>query len=410
MSAAGKEQASCPTARSSPKEWMRALGEQRRQRRNDAVHRQRTVEDVKRRREQPADKADSRPSPSSRNAKHSDDAHPALAEEVADVKKDRERDRLRRLFRKAETSRETHSASRFFERFVDEHHRDVADDRVDAVALHALQALLDDQLFAAQLVAELVAHRGPPRLGQAAPAGPLPCRSGRPEFERADASAGCAHGGARVLPSPASTLKVLHLAAGNRWTGAAAPAFAETEALRQAGHRRALRVCRRLQTAAKIGHHDFAHPIIAKAQNPLSFARTVRGDRAAASITTASTSSTRISRTTTGWRECRHREERERSRANVSRAARAARRSAHALADRPHGAALRHQRFLRRRAADPRTQSRLHAAAARPSPVRAGRTRVRERYGIDATNCCSSRSASCRKAAVSKRCSEPTRS
>jgi len=30
-------------------------------------------------------------------------------------------------------------------------------------------------------------------------------------------------------------MKVLHLASGNRWTGAAAPAFAETEALRQAG-------------------------------------------------------------------------------------------------------------------------------------------------------------------------------
>ena len=30
-------------------------------------------------------------------------------------------------------------------------------------------------------------------------------------------------------------MKILHLAAGNRWTGAAAPAFAEVEALRAAG-------------------------------------------------------------------------------------------------------------------------------------------------------------------------------
>ena len=35
-------------------------------------------------------------------------------------------------------------------------------------------------------------------------------------------------------------MKILHLAAGNRWTGAAAPAFAEVEALR-AGMREALR-------------------------------------------------------------------------------------------------------------------------------------------------------------------------
>ena len=30
-------------------------------------------------------------------------------------------------------------------------------------------------------------------------------------------------------------MKVLHLASANRWTGAPAPAFAETEALREAG-------------------------------------------------------------------------------------------------------------------------------------------------------------------------------
>ena len=50
------------------------------------------------------------------------------------------------------------SRSLFFESLFDEHHRDVADDGIDAVALHALQALLDDGLFAAELLAELVAH------------------------------------------------------------------------------------------------------------------------------------------------------------------------------------------------------------------------------------------------------------
>ncbi len=70
-------------------------------------------------------------------------------------------------------------------------------------------------------------------------------------------------------------MKVLHLAAGNRWTGAAAPAFAETEALRQAGIDAHYAFVGGYKLQKKIGHHDFAHPIIARAQNPLSFARTV---------------------------------------------------------------------------------------------------------------------------------------
>lgn len=70
-------------------------------------------------------------------------------------------------------------------------------------------------------------------------------------------------------------MKVLHLAAGNRWTGAAAPAFAETEALRQAGIDAHYAFVGGYKLQKKIGHHDFVHPIIARAQNPLSFARTV---------------------------------------------------------------------------------------------------------------------------------------
>ncbi|HWW60820.1 MAG TPA: glycosyltransferase family 4 protein [Thermoanaerobaculia bacterium] len=71
-------------------------------------------------------------------------------------------------------------------------------------------------------------------------------------------------------------LKVLHLAAGNRWTGAAAPAFAEVEALRAAGVDAHYVYVGGYKLEAKIGHHDFAHPLIEKAQNPLSFSRTVR--------------------------------------------------------------------------------------------------------------------------------------
>ena len=70
-------------------------------------------------------------------------------------------------------------------------------------------------------------------------------------------------------------MKVLHLAAGNRWTGAAAPAFAETAALREAGVDAHYAYVGGYKLQQKLAHHDFAHPIIASAQNPFSFARTV---------------------------------------------------------------------------------------------------------------------------------------
>ncbi|HEY3057315.1 MAG TPA: glycosyltransferase family 4 protein [Thermoanaerobaculia bacterium] len=70
-------------------------------------------------------------------------------------------------------------------------------------------------------------------------------------------------------------MKVLHLAAGNRWTGAAAPAFAEVEALRAAGIDAHYAYVGGYKLQAKLAHHDFAHPIIDKAQNPISFLRTV---------------------------------------------------------------------------------------------------------------------------------------
>jgi glycosyltransferase involved in cell wall biosynthesis len=70
-------------------------------------------------------------------------------------------------------------------------------------------------------------------------------------------------------------MKILHLAAGNRWTGAAAPAFAEVEALRAAGVDAHYAYVGGYKLQAKLGHHDFAHPIIEKAQNPFAFRRTL---------------------------------------------------------------------------------------------------------------------------------------
>ncbi len=70
-------------------------------------------------------------------------------------------------------------------------------------------------------------------------------------------------------------MKVLHLAAGNRWTGAAAPAFAEVEALRAAGVDAHYAYVGGYKLQAKLAHHDFAHPLIEKSQDPFAFTRTV---------------------------------------------------------------------------------------------------------------------------------------
>lgn len=70
-------------------------------------------------------------------------------------------------------------------------------------------------------------------------------------------------------------MRILHLAAGNRWTGAAAPAFAEVEALRAAGIDAHYAYVGRYKLEKKIGHLDFAHALIEKSQNPAAFARSV---------------------------------------------------------------------------------------------------------------------------------------
>lgn len=69
-------------------------------------------------------------------------------------------------------------------------------------------------------------------------------------------------------------MRVLHLASGNRWTGAAAPAFAEVAALREAGVDAHYAYVGGYKLEQKLARIDFAHPAIAKAQNPVAFIRT----------------------------------------------------------------------------------------------------------------------------------------
>jgi glycosyltransferase involved in cell wall biosynthesis len=71
-------------------------------------------------------------------------------------------------------------------------------------------------------------------------------------------------------------LRILHLAAGNRWTGAAAPAFAEVEALRAAGADAHYAYVGGYKLEAKLRDVAFAHPVIVKKQNPAAALRTLR--------------------------------------------------------------------------------------------------------------------------------------
>jgi len=75
-------------------------------------------------------------------------------------------------------------------------------------------------------------------------------------------------------------MKVLHLAASNRWTGAAAPALAETEALRAAGVEAHFAYVGGYKFEQRLGRNEWTHPVILKREDPLSIARSVAAIRA----------------------------------------------------------------------------------------------------------------------------------
>ena len=75
------------------------------------------------------------------------------------------------------------------------------------------------------------------------------------------------------------TPKVLHIVSSDRWTGAAAPAFAEVEALRAAGVDAHYAYVGGYTLEEKLVHLGFAHPVIDRDQNPITFVRSVRALR-----------------------------------------------------------------------------------------------------------------------------------
>ena len=70
-------------------------------------------------------------------------------------------------------------------------------------------------------------------------------------------------------------MKILHLASANRWTGAAAVAFAEVESLRRVGVEAHYAYVGGYKLEEKLGRVDYAHPILEREQNPRAFARTL---------------------------------------------------------------------------------------------------------------------------------------
>jgi len=68
-------------------------------------------------------------------------------------------------------------------------------------------------------------------------------------------------------------MRVLHLVSGNRWTGAASPAFFEAVALRETGVEALYAYVGGYNLQDRIGHLPWALPMIEKRQNPASFLR-----------------------------------------------------------------------------------------------------------------------------------------
>jgi glycosyltransferase involved in cell wall biosynthesis len=74
-------------------------------------------------------------------------------------------------------------------------------------------------------------------------------------------------------------MRVLHLASADRWTGAAAPAFFETAALRSAGIEALYGFVRGYTLQQRISGVEWALPLIARRQDPFTFLRTGRAIR-----------------------------------------------------------------------------------------------------------------------------------
>lgn len=71
-------------------------------------------------------------------------------------------------------------------------------------------------------------------------------------------------------------MKVLHLASSNRWTGAAAPALAETESLLAHGVEAFFGFVGGYRLEDRLRSNSFAFPLIEKKQNPLGLGRSLR--------------------------------------------------------------------------------------------------------------------------------------
>lgn len=75
-------------------------------------------------------------------------------------------------------------------------------------------------------------------------------------------------------------MKILHLASFRRWTGAAAPAFSEVEALRRAGYDAHYGFVGGSTLEKKLGHLSYAHPVVGRDHDPWTILQAGRAIRA----------------------------------------------------------------------------------------------------------------------------------
>ena len=71
-------------------------------------------------------------------------------------------------------------------------------------------------------------------------------------------------------------MRILHLASFDRWTGAAAPAFSEVEALREAGFDAHYAYVGGAGLEKKLAGHSFAHAVVRREADPVTILRTAR--------------------------------------------------------------------------------------------------------------------------------------
>ena len=171
------------------------------------------------------------------------------------------------------------------ERLVDQHHRDVRDDRIDEVGLLRVEALRDDGLLVAKFLAVLFDQRLAGRVLELDELERAPWSSGTPESRAAPGRRPCflsAGSISVVAPRPEVALhpvRILHVVAGEKWTGVAAVACDWTRALRDAGVEAQFAFVGGHNLEKRLLPAGWARPLLSRTHGPWGIPRDARALR-----------------------------------------------------------------------------------------------------------------------------------